>query len=111
MAAALLARNVLLASRVRVGATASSALAARAMSSMSTANFGAVSQNPAIMMLALNNAPAQSVVDEKPFVNNALIFETGLDLPTMELPELNQIGGLDSPTDVNNGALCIFASR
>jgi hypothetical protein len=57
MAAALLARNVLLASRARVGASA-----ARAMSSMSMTNFGAVSQNPAIMMMALNNAPAQSVV-------------------------------------------------
>jgi hypothetical protein len=45
-----------------------------------------------------------TVTIAEPFVNNALIFETGLDLPTMELPELNQIDGLECPTDVNNGA-------
>lgn len=39
----------------------------------------------------------------EPFVNHSLIFETSLDVPMMELPELNQIGGLECPTDNVNG--------
>lgn len=57
----MLARNVLLASRVR-GASVAVVGAARTMSSVSTGSFSMVSQNPAIMMMALNNAPSRSVV-------------------------------------------------
>lgn len=44
-------------------------------------------------------------------MNRTLIFETSLDLPMMELPELNQIGGLECPTDNVNGANIGFASH
>ncbi|GAB9471136.1 hypothetical protein Gpo141_00008360 [Globisporangium polare] len=99
--AAPFARNALLATRARLAP----AVAARAASTLSTSSAfgGNFAQSPAIMMMALDRAPAQTVVE--PFVNHSLIFETSLDLPMLELPELNQIGGLECPTDNLNEPL------
>lgn len=57
--AAPFARNVLLATRARLAP----AVAARAASTLSTSAFGgSFAQSPAIMMMALDRAPAQTVV-------------------------------------------------
>lgn len=142
------ARNVLfLATRARIAPTVAAG-AVRAASSLSLASGAA--PHPAIMMMALNRSAPAVVVGasccaasqsprlrclclcahgshlcdrllySEPSVNSALIFETSLDLPMLELPELNPITGLDCPTDSLNGtsvlqhqrsALCIVLQR
>lgn len=57
--AAPFARNVLLVTRARLAPT----VAVRAASSLSTSAFsGSFAQSPAILMMALDRAPAQTVV-------------------------------------------------
>ncbi|DAZ92731.1 TPA: hypothetical protein N0F65_012514 [Lagenidium giganteum] len=95
------ARNVLMLTRAR------SLVAAAPVRAMSTSQMMAnntVSHNSAIMMMALNRAPVQSVLD--PIMKTPFIFES-TSVPALQINSVPafEMPAIECPTDIVNEPL------